>query len=95
MEPDIFVLDKPTGSLDFRHMEKVVKVLEKLQQMGKTLFIITHDLELIERCCDYFVFIERGKIRWHDEWNTKTEQKLENFFGEPTFSRWTRNTTFI
>ena len=79
-EREIMVFDEPTSGLDFRHMEEVAKVLEKLQQMGKTLFIITHDPELIEKCCDYFVFIEKGTICWHDGWNTQTEQKLVEFF---------------
>jgi len=65
-EREIMVFDEPTSGLDFRHMEEVAKVLEKLQQMGKTLFIITHDPELIEKCCDYFVFIEKGTICWHE-----------------------------
>ena len=56
---EIMVFDEPTSGLDFRHMEEVAKILTKLQQMGKTLFIITHDPELIEKCCDYFIFIEK------------------------------------
>lgn len=77
---EIMVFDEPTSGLDFRHMEEVAKILTKLQQMGKTLFIITHDPELIETCCDYFVFIEKGTVCWHDGWNTQTEQKLVDFF---------------
>lgn len=59
---EIMVFDEPTSGLDFRHMEEVAKILTKLQQMGKTLFIITHDPELIEKCCDYFIFIEKGTV---------------------------------
>lgn len=80
-EREIMVFDEPTSGLDFRHMEEVAKVLEKLQQMGKTLFIITHDPELIERCCNYFVFIENGEVRWHGGWNSQTEERLSEFFG--------------
>lgn len=63
---EIMVFDEPTSGLDFRHMEEVAKILTNLQQMGKTLFTITHDPELIEKCCDYFVFIEKGTVCWHD-----------------------------
>ncbi len=80
---EIMVFDEPTSGLDFRHMEEVAKILTKLQQMGKTLFIITHDPELIEKCCDYFVFIENGKVKWHGGWDNQTEQKLADFFNSP------------
>ena len=78
---EIMIFDEPTSGLDFRHMEEVAKVLEKLQKAGKTLFIITHDPELIERCCDYFIFIENGEVSWHGGWNLQNKQQLELFFG--------------
>ncbi len=77
---EIMVFDEPTSGLDFRHMEEVATVLEKLQQMGKTLFIITHDPELIQRCCDYFLFVENGKIKWSDGWNEHSQNELAAFF---------------
>ena len=79
--PSVLILDEPTSGLDFRHMEEVAKVLGKLQKAGKTLFIITHDPELIERCCDYFIFIENGEVSWHGGWNLQNKQQLELFFG--------------
>ena len=78
---EIMIFDEPTSGLDFRHMEEVAKVLGKLQKAGKTLFIITHDPELIERCCDYFIFIENGEVSWHGGWNLQNKQQLELFFG--------------
>ncbi len=79
---EIMIFDEPTSGLDFRHMEEVADVLAKLQDMGKTLFIITHDPELIERCCDYFLFIENGTVKWCDGWNEETEEKLSSFFDQ-------------
>lgn len=81
---EIMVFDEPTSGLDFRHMEEVTNVLEKLQNMGKTLFIVTHDPELIQRCCDYFLFIEDGKVKWCDGWNSGSEENLTMFFNRHT-----------
>ena len=78
---EIMVFDEPTSGLDFRHMEEVAKLLRELQKTGKTLFIITHDPELLERCCDYFIFIENGEVKWHGGWSSQNEQQLEIFFG--------------
>ena len=83
---NIMVFDEPTSGLDYRHMEEVAVVLERLQQMGKTLFIITHDPELIERCCDYFIFIESGKVLWSGSWDDKNRRSLLDFFTLST--RW-------
>lgn len=56
------VFDEPTSGLDFHHMEQTAALLASLG--GKqTLFIITHDPELIVRCCTYVVHMERGTIK--------------------------------
>ena len=60
-DKQVIVFDEPTSGLDYRHMKKVAENLQKLSSLGKTLFIVTHDPELIAECCNYFVFIENGK----------------------------------
>lgn len=82
---EIMVFDEPTSGLDFRHMEKVADEIEKLQQMGKTIFIITHDPELIQRCCNYFLFVENGKIKWNEQWNEYSQNELAAFFTQDSY----------
>ena len=62
------MFDEPTSGLDYHHMLEVADNLQRLSDMGKTLFIITHDPELIAKCCNYFVFIEHGKTVWSGGW---------------------------
>ena len=54
--------------------------LRDLSSLGKTLFIVTHDPELIAECCNYFVFIENGKVLWSDGWNRISRERLQKFF---------------
>lgn len=76
----IIVFDEPTSGLDYRHMKEVAENLRELSSLGKTLFIVTHDPELIAECCNYFVFIEKGKVLWSDGWNRISRERLQRFF---------------
>ena len=79
-DPDILFLDEPTSGLDYHHMIEVATNLMALSKMGKTLFIITHDPELIAQCCNYFMFIEQGKIKWSGGWTDDNRQRMHDFF---------------
>lgn len=79
-EKKIIVFDEPTSGLDYRHMKEVAENLKELSALGKTLFIVTHDPELIAECCNYFIFIEKGKILWSDGWNRISRERLQKFF---------------
>ena len=79
-DKQVIVFDEPTSGLDYRHMKKVAENLRELSSLGKTLFIVTHDPELIAECCNYFVFIENGKVLWSDGWNRISRERLQKFF---------------
>ncbi|OUO77564.1 ABC transporter [Blautia sp. An249] len=79
-DKQVIIFDEPTSGLDYRHMKKVAENLRELSSLGKTLFIVTHDPELIAECCNYFVFIENGKVLWSDGWNRISRERLKRFF---------------
>lgn len=47
-ERSILLFDEPTSGLDYRHMLQVADLFEKLREQGKTILVVTHDLEFIE-----------------------------------------------
>lgn len=49
-EPSILILDEPTSGLDGANMEAISSLLKTLSNEGKTIFLITHDLELLDVC---------------------------------------------
>ena len=55
------VFDEPTSGLDFRSMECTAELLRTLDK-DITVLIVTHDMELIDRCCTHILHIEDGKI---------------------------------
>lgn len=54
-------LTQPTGSLDKNSGIKVMELLEGLHEQGKTLIIVTHDMDIAEHA-DRIIQIEDGKI---------------------------------
>lgn len=78
-DKDLLVFDEPTSGLDYRHMLEVSDCLKQLSHMGKTLFIVTHDPELAAHCCNYFVFLEKGCVKWSGCY-TDIQDKLSMFF---------------
>ena len=56
----LLVFDEPTSGLDFRSMESTAALLRKLDK-AITVLIVTHDMELIERCCTHILHIEAGR----------------------------------
>ena len=51
-ERAIILFDEPTSGLDYRHMLQVSDLLKQLRKKGKTVIIVTHDIELIKNACD-------------------------------------------
>ena len=47
---DIVLADEPTGSLDGNNAEVVIELLKKINEMGKTVIIVTHDMKIAEKC---------------------------------------------
>ena len=76
----ILIFDEPTSGLDYRHMLEVSDNLNHLKEMGKCLFLITHDPELIYKCCTYLLFIQGSKVLWHRPMDGKAVELLRTFF---------------
>ncbi len=48
-DPEILLCDEPTGNLDSKNTERVMEIFEKLNEEGKTIIMVTHDLNLARR----------------------------------------------
>ena len=59
---DLIVFDEPTSGLDYRQMLAVSATLKALANCGKTLFVITHDPELVLNCCHHVIRMDHGRI---------------------------------
>ena len=60
-EPEILIFDEPTSGLDYRHIIQTAELFIRLKESGKSVLIITHDRELIRKCCTFEIHIAQGK----------------------------------
>lgn len=57
---ELIILDEPTSGLDRANMDKVGKLLQDLKNQGKTILVITHDIELASQWCDRIINLEES-----------------------------------
>ena len=79
-DKDFLIFDEPTSGLDYAHMRDVAENITRLARAGKTVFIISHDPELIASCCNYLIFLDNGKLVWSGGWSAAVIEKVKAFF---------------
>lgn len=62
LEPDLLVLDEPTTGQDRGHIRKFLDKIRELNRLGKTVVLITHDMELAAEYAERVVVMKQGKI---------------------------------
>lgn len=60
--PRVILADEPTGNLDYRSSKRIIELLKKLSEQGKTVIVVTHDRD-IARLADVRLEMQDGKIR--------------------------------
>ena len=59
---DVILLDEPTQGLDALLKNKLAALLKSLTAKGKTVILVTHDLDFAGECADYVSYLSGGKI---------------------------------
>lgn len=62
MNPKAILLDEPTSALDPEMEQEVVQVIKTLATEGRTMILVTHDMNLAHDVSDHVVFLHQGKI---------------------------------
>ncbi len=63
LNPDVLLLDEPTGGLDPRTQRMLIRLIQQLSGAGKTIIVTTHDLQIVEEIADRaMVFSEDHRI---------------------------------
>lgn len=62
-QPQLLLLDEPTSHLDITHQVRILNVLQQLnQEMGLSVLMVIHDLNLASEYCDRLILVNKGKI---------------------------------
>ncbi len=61
-DPEVILADEPTGNLDTKTGEMVMKFLDDLNRKGRTIVMVTHDLDLVKKHARTVFWIKDGKV---------------------------------
>jgi len=61
-DPDYIVLDEPTAMLDYRSAVNLYKLLQSLNEQGKTIIIVEHDTDFLNEYTDQVIVLNQGRI---------------------------------
>ena len=61
-DPEVILADEPTGNLDTKTGEIVLKFLDNLNKQGKTIIMVTHDAVIANKHADVVYWLRDGKV---------------------------------
>ncbi len=73
-DPEYIYLDEPTIGLDYNAKKGLYNLVAELKRQGKTIIIITHEVDYIEGVCDRAVILRAGKICYEGNPRKVTEK---------------------
>ena len=62
IDPDILIFDEPTAGFDPQSSKDLMNLITEFHKNGKTIIIITHDMDLVNTYTKRVVMLERGKV---------------------------------
>jgi len=60
-EPEMLLLDEATSHLDISHQQSIARILVRLNQQGRTIVMLSHDLNLASLYCSRVLLLNKGK----------------------------------
>ncbi|QTF07731.1 histidine ABC transporter ATP-binding protein HisP [Brenneria izadpanahii] len=79
MEPEVLLFDEPTSALDPELVGEVLRIMQQLAEEGKTMVVVTHEMEFARHVSSHVIFLHQGVI--------EEEGAPSELFGSPKSSR--------
>lgn len=64
LDCNVIIFDEPFANLDWSGVKQVCEILENLRDTGKTIIVLTHELEKVLALANRFVVLDNGAIRF-------------------------------
>jgi neutral amino acid transport system ATP-binding protein len=61
-EPEIMLLDEPSGGLNPVMIDRLVSYIEELNQVGTTFLVVEHNMNFVMRLADHVVVLHHGRV---------------------------------
>ncbi|MGX8704225.1 MAG: amino acid ABC transporter ATP-binding protein [bacterium] len=62
LDPKVILFDEPTSALDPEMIQEVLKVIRDVAKSGKTMIIVSHEMNFIYDICDKVIFLADGQV---------------------------------
>ncbi|PWC15954.1 histidine ABC transporter ATP-binding protein HisP [Brenneria corticis] len=79
MEPEVLLFDEPTSALDPELVGEVLRIMQQLAEEGKTMVVVTHEMEFARHVSSHVIFLHQGVI--------EEEGPPDALFGSPKSPR--------
>jgi octopine/nopaline transport system ATP-binding protein/arginine/ornithine transport system ATP-binding protein len=83
MDPDVLLFDEPTSALDPEMVGEVLRVIRQLAQEGRTMILVTHEMNFARDVSSETIFMHNGLIeeRGHpkDLFDRPQSERLQQF----------------
>jgi len=60
-DPDLILLDEPAGGVNPVMIEKIMGLVEDLNQQGKTFLVVEHNMRLVMELCQHIIVLDHGQ----------------------------------
>jgi len=61
-KPKVIIADEPTGNLDPVSSEEIIELLLKINELGTTVIMASHDKDIVDKACRRVLVMEKGRI---------------------------------
>lgn len=78
LKPEIFLLDEPTSMLDDLGVKELLEALRELKQLGKTIFVSTHEPRIFFDLATSVIHMSDGTIDFHGGIHEFLERRFED-----------------
>ncbi|MBS0846808.1 histidine ABC transporter ATP-binding protein HisP [Citrobacter sp. JGM124] len=83
MEPEVLLFDEPTSALDPELVGEVLRIMQKLAEEGKTMVVVTHEMEFARHVSSHVIFLHKGRIEEEgppeEVFNHPKSERLQQF----------------
>lgn len=79
MKRDIILFDEPYANLDYPGVADVNRLLSELNESGKTVILLTHELEKCLALSDHFLILQKGRLVFDGKAEDAVRLPLENW----------------
>ncbi len=83
MEPEVILFDEPTSALDPELVGEVLKVMKELASEGRTMIVVTHEMNFAKEVSNHVIFLHQGRIEEEGNpqkiFNNPISERLKQF----------------